>query len=101
MSFKIEMRFAGDTYPSVNPLAIQWGTDGAFVWAVRNGAASRVPVRIVQRNTENVLVAGDLREGEQVVTEGIHLVREGADLLIAGAEPRTDATSVLPAGKGS
>ncbi|MBX3566568.1 MAG: efflux RND transporter periplasmic adaptor subunit [Rhizobiaceae bacterium] len=101
MSFKIEMRFSGDTYPSVNPLAIQWGTDGAFVWAVRNGAASRVPVRIVQRNTENVLVAGELRDGEPVVTEGVHLVREGADLLIAGAEPKPAGATGASVGKGS
>ena len=87
MSFQVAMSFAGDTYPSVNPLAVQWGADGAFVWTVRNGVGVRVPVRIIQRNTENVLVAADLAVGDQVVTEGIHLVREGAELLIAGAEP--------------
>lgn len=82
MSFRVSMQFAGDRYPSVDPLAIQWGTDGAFVWAVDNGMARRVPVRIIQRNTENVLVAGDLSVGDNVVTEGIHLVREGAELLV-------------------
>ena len=46
--------------PSVDPLAIQWGTDGAFVWAVRDGKAERMPVRIIQRNTENVLVDAEL-----------------------------------------
>ena len=46
------MKFPGDTYPAVSPLAIQWGTDGAFVWAVEDGKAKRMPVRIVQRNTE-------------------------------------------------
>ena len=50
------MKFPGDTYPAVNPLAIQWGSDGAFVWAVEDGKAKRVPVRIIQRNTETVLV---------------------------------------------
>jgi len=104
MSFQVAMRFAGDTYPSVNPLSIQWGTDSAFVWTVRNGIGTRVPVRIIQRNTENVLVAGDLAVGDQVVTEGIHLVREGAALLIAGAEPgsgRNDATVPAPPRSGS
>ena len=65
------MKFPGDTYPSVDPLAIQWGTDGAFVWAVRDGKAERVPVRIVQRNTESVLVVGRSRRGDSVVTEGV------------------------------
>ena len=86
MSFRVTMKFAGDTYPAVEPLAIQWGSDGAFVWVVRDGKGERVPVRIVQRNTESVLVQGDLSEGEMVVTQGIHLVRQGAALRIAGRD---------------
>ena len=83
MSFQVEMAFPGDTYPSVDPLAIQWGTDGAFVWAVDTGGiARRVPVRIIQRNTDSVLVSGDFGTASAVVTEGIHSVREGAPLRI-------------------
>jgi len=96
MSFRVSMQFPGDRYPSVDPLAIQWGTDGAFVWVVDGGTARRVPVRIIQRNTENVLVAGDLSVGDNVVTEGIHLVREGAELLVGsrgGPAAREQAVS--------
>lgn len=90
MSFRVEVRFPGDSYPSVDPLAIQWGTDGAFVWVVRDGKAKRTPVRIVQRNTENVLVAAEeIAAGDTVVTEGVHAVREGADVLIAKGDPAT------------
>ncbi|MEO9341182.1 efflux RND transporter periplasmic adaptor subunit [Mesorhizobium sp. SB112] len=87
MSFQVSMKFPGDKYPSVDPLAIQWSTDGAFVWMIRDGKAKRMPVRIVQRNTESVLLAGELSNGDQVVTEGIHAVREGAEMLIANREP--------------
>ncbi len=88
MSFRVEVRFPGDAYPSVDPLAIQWGTDGAFVWVIRDGKAKRTPVRIVQRNTESVLVAADgLVPGDTVVTEGVHAVREGADVLVARNTP--------------
>ncbi|MBA3449516.1 MAG: efflux RND transporter periplasmic adaptor subunit [Pseudaminobacter sp.] len=87
MSFQVSMRFAGDTFPAVDPLAVQWGSDGAFVWAIVDGKARKTPVRIVQRNAENVLVDAALATGDEVVTEGIHLVREGAELLIAGSEP--------------
>lgn len=83
MSFQVEIRFPGDTYPAVDPLAIQWGTDGAFVWAVRDGVAERHPVRIVQRSTDSVLVSADLPEGMQIVTEGVHNVREGQQVRIA------------------
>jgi RND family efflux transporter MFP subunit len=78
MSFRVGMHFPGDTYPAVNPLAIQWGTDGAFVWVVADGVARRTPVRIIQRNTDSVLVDAPIEPGAMVVTEGIHAVREGA-----------------------
>ncbi len=83
MSFQVRMQFPGDTYPAVDPLAVQWGTDGAFVWVVTEGVAARVPVRIVQRNTDSVLVAADLAEGAWVVVEGVHNVREGREVRIA------------------
>jgi RND family efflux transporter MFP subunit len=103
MSFQVSMRFAGDTYPSVDPLAIQWGADGAFVWAIgEDGRAKRTPVRIVQRNTESVLIDADIRAGVEVVTEGIHVVREGAELLIAGREPAASAMPTpIASGSGS
>ena len=103
MSFQVSMRVPGDTYPSVDPLAIQWGADGAFVWALgEDGRAKRTPVRIVQRNTESVLVDADIRAGTEVVTEGIHIVREGAELLIAGREPAASAMPTpLASGSGS
>ncbi len=88
MSFRITVKFPGDVYPSVDPLAIQWGTDGAFVWVIRDGKAKRTPVRIVQRNTESVLVAADgIAPGDTVVTEGVHAVRDGAEVLVARAQP--------------
>lgn len=93
MSFNVDVRFPGDSYPSVDPLAIQWGTDGAFVWVVRDGKAKRTPVSIIQRNTESVLVAANgIAPGDTVVTEGVHAVREGADVLIARGEPAPTIT---------
>ncbi len=95
MSFKVEVRFPGDAFPSVDPLAIQWGTDGAFVWVVRDGKAKRVPVSVVQRNTESVLVAAQgIAPDDVVVTEGVHAVRDGADVLLANSAP-------VAAGSGS
>ncbi|MBX3582071.1 MAG: efflux RND transporter periplasmic adaptor subunit [Rhizobiaceae bacterium] len=97
MSFRVEVRFPGEAFPSVDPLAIQWGTDGAFVWVVRDGKAKRLPVSVVQRNTESVLVAAEgIAPGDVVVTEGVHAVREGAEVLLATNVPPT-----VPAGSGS
>jgi RND family efflux transporter MFP subunit len=89
MSFQISMRFEGDSYPSVSPLAIQWGTDGAFIWAIADGKAKRMPVRIVQRNTASVLVEAPLTVGDLVVTEGVQNVREGSEVMVAQRRPAT------------
>ena len=102
MSFRISVEFPGDVYPSVDPLAIQWGTDGAFVWVIRDGKARRTPVRIVQRNTESVLVAAEgIAPGDTVVTEGVHAVRDGAEVLVAKSDPTAMTTGATPAVVGS
>lgn len=88
MSFHITMKFPGDSYPAVSPLAIQWGSDGAYVWAVADGKARRVAVRVIQRNTETVLIDAPLASGDMVVTEGTQSVSEGAEVRIAGEEQR-------------
>ncbi len=41
-AFSVALCFPGDTLPSVDPLAIQWSSDGSFVWVARDGAAVRV-----------------------------------------------------------
>jgi RND family efflux transporter MFP subunit len=93
MSFQVMMRFPGDSYPAVDPLAIQWDTDGAFVWQLQEGgAARRTPVRIIQRNTDSVLVTGEFAEGASVVTEGIHNVREGATVRVLDDRRPPEAT---------
>ena len=83
MSFRVTMRFPGDEYAAVNPLAIQWGSDGAYVWLVNNGVGHRLPVQIIQRNTDTVLIEADVEPGALVVTEGIHAVREGQPVQLA------------------
>ncbi len=101
MSFRVGMRFPGDVYPAVDPLAVQWGSDGAFVWAIEDGKAKRTPVRVIQRNTDSVLVDADLGQGTPVVTEGIHSVREGAQVRIAGDRPQENPPTGSTSTSGS
>jgi RND family efflux transporter MFP subunit len=77
MSFQVTMRFAGDLYPSVDPLSVQWSADGSYIWRVKGDKVERVPVHIVQRNPDMVLVKAELAEGDQVVTEGVQTLRPG------------------------
>lgn len=84
MSFAVVIDLVTDRYPAVPEIAVQWGADGAHVWAVREGAAALVPVRIVQRQEGMVLVDADLDAGEPVVVRGIQQVREGRPVTVGG-----------------
>jgi RND family efflux transporter MFP subunit len=101
MAFRIAMSFRGETYPAVDPLSVQWGSDGAYVWAVRDGKAAQVPVRIVQRSQDTVLVAATLVPGELVVIEGLQRLRPGAEVEIRGAPPAAGSGSDNDAGLGA
>ena len=65
-------------------VAIQWSADGPYVWVAEDGRAAQVPVRIVQRNNDAVLVQGDLAPGTRVVTQGVQLLRAGAPFRFEG-----------------
>lgn len=86
MSFSVSARFAGDDYPTVDPLAVQWSAEGSFVWRVEDDKAQKVPVKIIQRNSDKVLVDAQLAKGEAVVTEGVQRLRDGGAVRIAGEE---------------
>jgi RND family efflux transporter MFP subunit len=71
MSFSVSMSFAGQTFPAVNPLSIQWSNEGAYVWKVTDDKVDRAMVEIVQRNSDGVLVQGEVAPGDMVVTQGV------------------------------
>lgn len=85
MAFQITLEVEGPRFPTVPPLAVQWGAGGAFVWVVREGRAARVPVQIVQRTAEAVLVRAALQPGDLVVREGVQALRPGAEVAPAAS----------------
>ena len=78
MSFAVSMSFPGETFPSVDPLSVQWSSQGAYLWRYADKKVERVPVQIIQRNSDGILVKADLREGDQVVTQGVQQLTAGA-----------------------
>jgi len=93
MSFSVSLAFAGETFPAVDPLAIQWSSDGSYLWKLVDDKVERVPVRIIQRNSDGVLVEADLAEGDQVVTQGVQQLTAGATVRLlteAGDAPQGD-----------
>jgi RND family efflux transporter MFP subunit len=87
MSFGVAMRFPGETYPSVDPLAVQWDAQGSFVWRIEDHKSVKTRVRVIQRNPDAILVSADLNGGDAVATEGLQRVREGGRVRIAGQKP--------------
>lgn len=77
MSFRVAADIDGERYPVVAETGVQWGSDGAYVWSIEHGEATRVPVEVVQRREGRVLISGDLRDGDIVVVEGIQRMQEG------------------------
>ncbi|MBC2774828.1 efflux RND transporter periplasmic adaptor subunit [Rhizobium sp. AQ_MP] len=85
MSFNVVMRFPGDRYAAVNPLAVQWDGEGSFVWQIVDNKSVKTRVTIVQRNSDQILVEAALKEGDVVAVEGLQRVREGGAVEVAGA----------------
>lgn len=80
MSFSVEMAFPGEQFPTVDPLAIQWSSEGSYVWQYAEGKVDKVFVEIIQRNSDGVLVKGELTDGDQVVTQGVQQLSAGAEV---------------------
>lgn len=86
MSFSVTMHFEGDRYPSVDPLALQWSADGSYVWRIVDDKAEKVPVKIIQRNPDKILVDAKLAENDAVAMEGMQRLREKSEVKVVGAE---------------
>jgi RND family efflux transporter MFP subunit len=90
-SFEMVLNMPGDTWPSVNPLAIQWDSNGSFVWRVtKDKKAEKVPAIIIQRNPDSVLVDAPIKPGDQIVVEGLQRLRNGADVKLFGEDKKAE-----------
>ena len=77
MSFRVRVDVQGDMYAVISETGSQWGADGAYVWTVVDGSATRIPVQIVQRREGRVLIDGNLADGDVIVVEGTQRMRDG------------------------
>ncbi len=86
MAFEISLNASRGAYLSVPDVAVQWGADGAYVWIMDDGKASRREVRLVKRLSGAILIEGDIAERDAVVMEGVQSVRAGVALRRLDAE---------------
>lgn len=98
MSFRVGFELPGQAYPAVPEAAIIWGGDGAYVWAVRDGAATRVSVTIISRQEGQVLVRAPIAEGSLIVAEGVQKVRQGTEVSDPALADQRQPASAVPSG---
>jgi RND family efflux transporter MFP subunit len=67
------------------------------VWIVENGAVKLVPVQIVGQVRNDVLVTGQIAAGQNVVTAGVNLLRNGQKvrILTADVSRRADTEAIV------
>lgn len=87
MSFELLLKFAGQEYPAIDPLSVQWDSNGSYIWRVVEDKVQRVSVTIIQRNPESVLVDAELAAGDSIVREGLLSLRPGASVRTGGRRP--------------
>ncbi len=87
MSFITKVKLTGDTYPLIPELALNWSKGKSYVWKIQDNKAKRVAIQIVKRLNSTILVNGDLKEGDQVIVEGLHRLRDGAEVTFEQVKP--------------
>jgi len=73
--------------------AVNTGPDGQFVYAVKDGAALQVPVKVLFDDGVLDAVSGNLKKGDLVVTEGQLRIIPGAKVNITRAKPPAGAAA--------
>jgi membrane fusion protein (multidrug efflux system) len=86
MSFEVDLKLPGANYPRIPDLALQFSQAGNYIWLIVENKAKRVPVKIVRRDSNTVLVRGELQPGDTIVIEGVQRLRPGRPVEISASE---------------
>jgi len=83
---------------SVPVAAVQTGPEGRFLFALKDGTAHRVPVRLVRLAGDRAVLAAEaLGHGDMVVTEGAQRLRDGVRAVARGAPAARPTAEATPA----
>ena len=77
--------------------AVNDGPDGSYVYVVENDKAVSRAVKILFDDTQNVAVSGDLKSGDEVITEGQLRVDPDGPVRVIGG--KADAPAAADSGK--
>jgi membrane fusion protein, multidrug efflux system len=101
MTAAVQLRLAGAAPRMLVPLtALVQDRGRSAVWVVDKGVAHLVPVQVGEPAGNEIALAGGVREGQTVVTAGVHVLSEGQKVRILSADVarRADADAQLAAG---
>lgn len=85
MSFSVRVPNESAPLPQVPATALSWTSEGARVWAVRDGVAVAIPVTVRMRQGDAIWIEGDLQAADRIVADGSARLREGAPVVAEDA----------------
>ena len=68
--------------------AVNTGPDGQYVYAVKDGTAQQVPIKVLFDDGVDDAVSGALKKGDQVIVDGQLRVIPGAKVTVSGAKKK-------------
>jgi membrane fusion protein (multidrug efflux system) len=72
----------------VPEVAVQHGPDGEFVFAIRDGKAAKVPVKVERSANGNAVIKSGIDAG-QVAVDGMMKLNDGSAVKIAEPQDKT------------
>ncbi|MGQ7793314.1 efflux RND transporter periplasmic adaptor subunit [Faunimonas sp. B44] len=101
MAVAIAIALEGEKRVAVPALSVQWDRQGSFVWRLAGEKVERVPVAILSRRSDTVVVKAEVEPEDLLVVEGVQRLRNGAEVAVvrrvapasSRAAPDEDATA--------
>ena len=100
MAFELDLRLPRQAAYAVPPVSVRWDDQGAHIWLAREGKAVKRPVEVLQIEQRRILIAAEVLEGDQVVSEGMTALRPGQDLRSGGGQGGGGQGGGWPRGEG-
>ncbi len=77
MAFEISLNASRGKFLSIPDVAMQWGSDGAYIWVDDDGKADKRDINLIKRLRGSLLIEGNVKEGDTVIVEGLQALRIG------------------------
>ena len=82
MVCKVSLSGSGEMGATVPASVIQTGSDGRYLWLIRDGKVCRQTVTVGGFSGKGVLITGGLNDGDQVIVRGYQKVSSGMEVKI-------------------